>query len=135
MQIFSTWGTSTCSRRMMVCNGSLVFHEATQSCVGTQLSAFEASPLSVLPPALLYALLSLDLETDLCGATGRCVRAGCAAAEASVADPADSEDSWRSAASAARLCAASAVLPDFIPAISGTPFGVCTVRNIILANT
>lgn len=27
MQIFSTWGTSTCSRRMMVCSGSFVFQD------------------------------------------------------------------------------------------------------------
>lgn len=29
MQIFSTWGTSTCRSRMIVCRGSLHFHERT----------------------------------------------------------------------------------------------------------
>lgn len=29
MQIFSTWGTSTCSSRMMVCSGSFAFQERT----------------------------------------------------------------------------------------------------------
>lgn len=29
MQIFSTWGTSTCNSRMMVCRGSFVFHDNT----------------------------------------------------------------------------------------------------------
>lgn len=27
MQIFSTWGTRTCSRRMMVCSGSFDFQD------------------------------------------------------------------------------------------------------------
>lgn len=36
MQIFSTWGTSTCSKRMMVCRGSLCFQLCTQSGVGAQ---------------------------------------------------------------------------------------------------
>lgn len=35
IHIFSTWGTSTCNNRMIVCSGSLLFHECTHSAVGT----------------------------------------------------------------------------------------------------
>lgn len=39
MQIFSTWGTRTWSNLIIVCNGSLVRHDATHSGVGVQIDA------------------------------------------------------------------------------------------------
>ena len=44
MQIFSTCGTSTCSRRMMVCRGSLFFHEFTHWLEGVQRSGADRPP-------------------------------------------------------------------------------------------
>lgn len=39
MHIFSTCGTKTCSKRIMVCNGTFARHVATHSGVGVQYDA------------------------------------------------------------------------------------------------
>lgn len=47
MQIFSTWGTNTCSNRIIVCNGNLARHDATHSGVGVQTGAIFTCELDV----------------------------------------------------------------------------------------
>ena len=47
MQIFSTWGTSTCRRRVMVCNGNLLFHDWIHSGVADQLFSSDLPARSV----------------------------------------------------------------------------------------
>lgn len=61
MQIFSTWGTSTCSRRMIVCRGSLDFQDKiceshTQS-YGTGLTSAHSPrlPQDTVQPGLHQA--------------------------------------------------------------------------------
>lgn len=42
MQIFSTCGTKTWSKRIIVCNGSFARHDATHSVVGDQTDISDA---------------------------------------------------------------------------------------------
>ena len=59
IQIFSTWGTSTWSRRMIVWSGNFCFHERTQSEVGTQWLV--ETPVTELAAEKLAAELALVL--------------------------------------------------------------------------
>lgn len=78
MQIFSTWGTSTCKRRIIVCRGSLARQEATHSGVGCHIEqlvgvvtlspfecALDVADTRMLPRCATERLIDAALSSSL----------------------------------------------------------------------
>lgn len=63
IQIFSTWGTSTCKSLIIVWRGNFCFHDRTQSEVGTHW--LEETPVTELAAEKLAAELALVLLQTL----------------------------------------------------------------------